>query len=155
MIRWIFIILVFSTVSFTVPGDGLALSADSLVELKSAGVSDATIELMIAERTVETAALSVAEIVALKKAGIGDKTLQAVIRAGSFLKGTGTIVYGRATRPIRLSSAEDIIAMHRAGFSDTVLEAVLTAVNPAAGDDRQRAFDLLEGMNIRVDLRGE
>ena len=155
MVRWIAITVIFVAASISVPGEGLSLSADAIIELKSAGVSDATIEVMIAEKTIETASLSVDEILALKKAGIGDKTLQAVIRAGSYMKAAEPIVYGRAIRPIRLSSVEDIITMHRAGFSDAVLEAVLTAVNPAADADRQRAFDLLERMNIRVDLRGE
>ena len=139
----------------SIPQAGSCLNAESIAQLKSAGVSDATIELIVAEKTIETAALSVSEIMALKKAGIGDKTLQAVIRAGSFLRGTDPIVYGRAIRPIRLSSVDDIIEMHQAGFSDAALEAVLTVVTPSADTDRERAFELLERMNIRVDFRGE
>lgn len=154
-LRWICILIIVGATCISASRTGFCLSAESIVELKAAGVSDATIQLIVKEKTIETAAFSVPEIIALKRAGIGDKTLQAAIRAGSFLQGTDSIVYGRAIRPIRLSSVEDIIALHKAGFSDAVLEAVLTVVNPAADIERQRAFELLERMNIRVDLRGE
>ena len=137
------------------PGNGLSISSEAIVQLKRAGLSDTTIQLIISERTIETAAFSVEELLALKKAGIGEKTLQAIIQSGSFLQGRDPIVYGRAVRPIRLSSVEDIIEMHRAGFSDTALQAVLEVANPSSESDRQRALDMLESMNIRVDFRGE
>lgn len=148
-------ISVFAMAGFAVPGSGLSLSTEAIVQLKQAGISDVTIQLIIAERTIETAAFSVEELLALKKAGIGEKTLQAIVRSGSFLQGREPIVYGRAIRPIRLSSVDDIIEMHRAGFSDAALEAVLAATNPTSDSERERALELLEGMAIRVDLRGE
>lgn len=155
IIRWILILFIVVITCISAPRGVLCLSVESIVDLKSAGVSDATIELIIAEKSIETAAFSVAEIIAMKNAGIGDRTLQAAIRAGSFLRRSDPIVYGRAIRPIRLSSVDDIIEMHREGFSDAVLEAVLTVVTPSADTERQRAFEMLERMNIRVHLRGE
>ena len=155
MKRHLFLILVLAVLCAIFVGEAFSLSAESIVQLKTAGISDATIELLISEKSVETAAFSVTDIVAMKKAGLSDTTIQAAIRAGSFLRGSDPIVYGRAIRPVRLSSVEDIIAFHEAGFSDEVLKAVLTVVNPTTESERERAFDLLEGMNIRVDLRGE
>ena len=155
MTRTILLMAMIAVASVGGSGNGFSLSADSIVQLKSAGVSDATIELMVAEKTIETAVFTVPEILTLKKAGVSDRTLQAAIRAGSFLKDRDPIVYGRAIRPIRLSSVEDIIEMHEAGFSDAALEAVLTVVNTSSETDRERALELLESMNIRVDLRGE
>ena len=138
-----------------VAGNGLSISSEAVLQLKQAGLSDRTIQLIIAERTIETAAFSVEELVALKRAGIGEKTLQAIVQSGSFLRGREPIVYGRGVRPIRLASVEDIIEMHRAGFSDAALQAVLEVANPSSESDRQRALDMLEGMHIRVDTRGE
>lgn len=132
-----------------------ALDADALRELKSAGVGDDTLAMIVSERVVETAAFSVAEIVALKKAGFGEKTLQSLIRAGSFLNGTEPIVYGRAVRPVRMASVEDIISLKAQGFSDEVIQAIIAVAGPSDQDERRRAFELLEGMNIRVDLRGD
>lgn len=149
----IFVTAVLALVYLAAPTAVWPLSSEAIVRLKSAGVGDATIELMIAERSVETAAFTVDEILAMKKAGIGEKTLQAVVRAGSFLQGTEPIVYGRAIRPLRLSGVDDIIEMHRAGFSDELLEAVIMAVSSGVDDDRRRALRLLESMHIRVDLR--
>ena len=155
MIRLILISVVLTMAGLVAPVKGLSLSTDAIVQLKQAGLSDATIQLIVAERTIETAAFSVADLVALKKAGIGEKTLQTIVQSGSFLQGREPIVYGRAIRPIRLSSVEDIIEMHRTGFSDAALEAVLAVANPNSEQERQRALELLEGMHIRVDLRDQ
>ena len=155
MNRLLVLTIVIGLTCLAVPGNGLSISSEAIVQLKQAGLSDATIQLIIAERTIETAAFSVDELLAMKKAGIGEKTLQAIIQSGSFLQGREPIVYGRAIRPIRLSSVDDIIEMHRAGFSDEALKAVLEVANPGSESDRQEALEMLEEMNIRVDLRGE
>jgi hypothetical protein len=42
------------------------LNSESIVRLKEAGLGDTTIQLMIREKTVETAAFSVQEIIDLK-----------------------------------------------------------------------------------------
>jgi hypothetical protein len=155
MIRFFAVLVLITAVGWVSPGNGWSIRSEDVVRLKKAGVSDTTVQLIIEERTIETAAFSIEELLAMKKAGIGEKTLQAVIQSGSYLRHRKPIVYGRAIRPIRLSSVEDIIEMHRAGFSDAALEAVLAATRPGSETERQSALDLLEEMDIRVDFRGE
>jgi hypothetical protein len=155
MIRFFTILALAATVGGVCTGNGWSISAEDVVRLKQAGISDATVQLIIVEKTIETAAFSIEELLAMKQAGIGEKTLRAIVRSGSQLRTREPIVYGRAVRPIRLSSVEDIIEMHRAGFSDAALEAVLAATNSGSESERQSALDLLEEMDIRIDFRGE
>jgi hypothetical protein len=155
MIRSLAILVLAVMMGWACTANGWSISSADVVRLKQAGVSDTTVQLIIAERTIETAAFSIEELLAMKKAGIGEKTLQAIIQSGSYLRHREPVVYGRAIRPIRLSSVEDIIEMHRAGFSDAALEAVLAATRPGSEAERQSALELLEGMDIRVDFRGE
>lgn len=134
--------------------NAFSLDGKSIVRLKRAGVSDQTIELMVSERTIETAAFSVKEIVAMKSAGIGEETLQTLIREGSFLKDREPIVYGKELRSLRLSTAADIIELKRAGVSDEVLRAIVAVSRCDADIDRQEALQQLAEMGIWVDLRG-
>ena len=131
-----------------------ALDGASLVRLKRAGVSDATIEVLVRERAIETAAFSVEEIVAMKAAGMGEKALQAVVAAGSFMKDREPVVYGNAMKPLTLSSPADLIAMKQAGVSDEVLQAI-ALVSRGGGDafERQQALEILRNSGIWVDLR--
>ena len=131
-----------------------ALDGASLVRLKRAGVSDATIEVLVRERAVETAAFSVEEIIAMKAAGMGDKALQAVITAGSFMKDREPVVYGNEMKPLTLSSPSDLIALKQAGVSDEVLQAIALA-SRGGGDafERQQALEILRNSGIWVDLR--
>ncbi|MDX1707172.1 MAG: hypothetical protein R3274_01155 [Desulfobacterales bacterium] len=129
------------------------LKSDSIVRLKKAGVSDATIQLMVREKVVETAAFSVDEIIDMKKAGLSEKTIQMVIQEGSFLKDTAPIIYGKDVRSIEFTTADDIIALKKAGISNEVLQAIITVVGRSTDRDRQDAYRLLEDMEIRVDLR--
>jgi hypothetical protein len=124
------------------------------VRLKEAGLSDATIQLMIREKTVETAAFSVQEIIDLKNAGLSEKTIQMVIQEGSFLKDTAPIVYGKDIRSIEFATARDIIELKKAGISDEVIQAIIHVVGESVDSQRQQAYDLLKQMEIRVDLRG-
>ncbi|MCK4986803.1 MAG: hypothetical protein KAS40_14840, partial [Desulfobacterales bacterium] len=70
------------------------LNSESIVRLKEAGVSDTTIQIMVREKVVETAAFSVQEIIDMKNAGLSEKTIRMVIQEGSFLKDTAPIIYG-------------------------------------------------------------
>ncbi|MBT8332072.1 MAG: hypothetical protein KJP06_07050 [Deltaproteobacteria bacterium] len=129
------------------------LKSADIVRLKKVGISDATIQLMVREKVVETAAFSVQEIVDLKKAGLSEKTIQMVIREGSFLKDTAPIIYGKDVRSIEFTTANDIIALKNAGVSNEVIQAIITVVGESTDTDRRDAYRLLEDMQIRVDLR--
>ena len=130
------------------------LNSESIVRLKSAGVSDETIQVMIREKVVETAAFSVQEIIDMKKAGISEKTIQMVIEEGSFLKDTAPVIYGKDVRSIEFTTAQDIIELKKAGLSDEVIQAIIYVVGESSDAQRKDAYDLLRDMEIRVDLRG-
>ncbi|MGD9174912.1 MAG: hypothetical protein PVF29_12165 [Desulfobacterales bacterium] len=129
------------------------LRSEDIVRLKKVGISDTTIQLMVREKVVETAAFSVQEIIDLKKAGLSEKTIQMVIREGSFLKDTAPIIYGKDVRSIEFTTADDIIALMNAGVSNEVIQAIITVVGESTDTDRRDAYRLLENMEIRVDLR--
>ena len=63
-----------------------ALSGSDIVELKKAGISDETIQIIAEEKIIETAAFSVDDIVKMKQAGLGEETLRMLIRESSFLR---------------------------------------------------------------------
>lgn len=136
----------------TLPISGL--NSESIVRLKEAGVSDSTIQMMVREKVLETAAFSVQEIIDMKKAGISEKTIQMVIKEGSFLKDTAPIIYGKDVRSIEFTTARDVIELKKAGISDEVIQAILYVVGESTDSQRKNAYDLLEDMEIRVDLRG-
>jgi hypothetical protein len=129
------------------------LNSESIVRLKEAGVSDTTIQMMVREKVVETAAFSVQEIIDMKKAGLSEQTIQMVIQEGSFLKDTAPIIYGKDVRSIEFTTADDIIALKNAGVSNDVIQAIITVVGDSTDTDRRDAYRLLEDMEIRVDLR--
>jgi hypothetical protein len=130
------------------------LNSESIVRLKEAGLSGATIQLMIREKTVETAAFSVQEIIDLKKAGLSEKTIQMLLQEASFLKDTAPIVYGNNVRSIEFSTAQDIIELKKAGISDEIIQAIIQVASESTDSERQQAYDLLKKMKIRVELRG-
>ena len=129
------------------------LNSESIVRLKEAGVSDRTIQVMVGEKVVETAAFSVQEIIDMKKAGLSEKTIQMVIREGSFLKDTAPVIYGKDVRSIEFTTAQDIIELKKAGISDEVIQAIIYVVGDSSDSQRQDAWELLRDMEIRVDLR--
>ena len=139
--------------SFIIAQSIFGLKGDSIVRLKKAGVSDATIQLMVREKVVETAAFSVQEIINMKKAGLSEKTIQMVIQEGSFLKDTAPIIYGKDVQSIEFTTTDDIIALKNAGVSNEVIQAIITVVGESTDTDRRDAYRLLENMQIRVDLR--
>jgi hypothetical protein len=130
------------------------LNSESIVRLKKAGVGDATIQIMVREKVVETAAFSVQEIIDMKKAGLSEKTIQMVIQEGSFLKDTAPIVYGKDVRSVEFTTAQDIIDLKKAGISDEVIQAILYVVGESTDSQRKKAYELLEDMEIWIDLRG-
>ena len=130
-----------------------ALSGKGVVKLKKAGVSDQTIQVIVQEKVVETAAFSVDDIVAMKKAGVGETTLQMLLKEGSFLKNSEPIVYGRKTRSIRFTTARDVIELKQAGLSDEVIQAIIAVTGERYYSQQEEAFDLLRGMGIVVDTR--
>jgi hypothetical protein len=134
-------------------GGSWALDGKSVARLKKAGVSDRTLELMVRERTVETAAFTVDEIIAMKTAGIGEDALQTLISEGSFLKDREPVIYGNDLRSIRLTTAADIIALKKAGVSDEVLRAIVSASRPNSDLDREEAMQLLRDTGIWVEQR--
>lgn len=133
---------------------GFGLDGQNIVRLKKAGVSDQTIQVIVREKVIETAAFSVDEIIAIKKAGVGDKTLQMLITDGSFLKDREPIVYGEKMRSIRYTSPLDIIELKQAGLSDEVIKAIVTVSSDRYRADQENAFRLLESMGLRIHLRG-
>ena len=149
--RFAFLVL---AIALAVLPAAYALDGPSIVRLKRAGVSDATIEVLVRERAIETAAFSVDEVIALKAAGMGDKALQAVVVAGSFMRDREPVVYGNEMKPLALSSPADLIALKQAGVSDEVLQAI-ALVSRGGGEafERQQALEILRNSGIWVDLR--
>ncbi|UCF93823.1 MAG: hypothetical protein JSW39_06595 [Desulfobacterales bacterium] len=133
---------------------GLALKSQSIIQLKKAGLSDATIQLMMETKSVETAAFSVEDILNFCKAGLRETTIQMLIKAGSFLKDRAPIIYGKDIRSFRFTTAQDIIELKKAGLGDDAIEAIIAVAGDAEDANRQEALDLLEHLNLRIDWRG-
>lgn len=129
-----------------------ALDAQSLARLKRAGVEDATIEAMVQERSVETAAFTVEDILAMKTAGIGESTLRTLIREGSFLKDRAPVVYGGELRSIRLTTPDDIIRLKQAGVGDEALQAIVAVSRRGADIEREQALRRLQEMGVWVQV---
>jgi predicted metal-binding transcription factor (methanogenesis marker protein 9) len=130
-----------------------SLSGQNVVELKKAGVSDQTIQVITQEKVIETAAFSIDDIVAMKKAGVGEETLREIIKDGSFLKNSEPVVYGRSTQSVRNISPEEVINLKKNGVSDEVIQSVIEASKSDDQQDRERAWQMLENMSLRIDTR--
>ena len=129
------------------------MKTEDILRLKKAGLEDETIRLLIREKTIETGAFTTVEILAFKKAGLKDETIRLLIKENSFLKDREPVVYGRDVRPIKLTSAEDIIRLKKAGVSDEIIKAIVTVVNSQNADEQEKAWQMLEGLEIRIDKR--
>lgn len=147
--RFLWILWLPAMLAAAVPACGL--DGKSIARLKQAGVSNTTLELIVKERTIETAAFTVDEILALKAAGIGEAALQALIREGSFMKDREPVVYGRELDSLRLATVEDIVRLKKAGMSDEVLQAIVAASRRDADVERDRALNLLREMGVWVE----
>jgi hypothetical protein len=143
-------ILLFLLLVFVLARSGATVTAKDLVELKKAGVSDRTIQLIVKEKVVETAALSVDEIVNMKKMGVNEKTLQILIKECSFLNNSEPVIYGMETQSIRNISAQDIINLKNNGVSDSVIQSIIAATKSNDELDRERAWQMLENLNLRI-----
>jgi hypothetical protein len=130
-----------------------ALSGQNVVALKKAGVSDQTIQVITQEKVIETAAFSIEDIVAMKKAGVGEETIQMIIKDGSFLNNSEPIVYGRSTQSVRNISPEEVINLKKNGVSDAVIQSVIEASKSDDQQERERAWRMLENMQLRVHVR--
>lgn len=135
-----------------VPPPASALDAQSIARLKKAGIEDATIEVMVQERTIETAAFTVEDIIAMRRAGVGEPALQTLIREGSFLKDREPVVYGGELRSIRLATLNDIIRLKQAGVSDEVLQAIVAASRRGSDVEREQALRRLQEAGIWVEV---
>ena len=151
--RFIIFLCALSVMIFLLVPSGLSLSGKGIVQLKKAGVSDRTIEIIAKEKVIETAAFSIDEIVAMKKAGLGERTLQMLVKESSFLRKSGPLVYGKNTRPIRLTTARDVIELKKTGLSDEVIQAIIAVTGERYYSQHEEALGLLRGMGIVVDTR--
>ena len=132
---------------------GFSLDGKHIVQMKRAGVSDQTIQLIIKEKVIEPAAFSVQDIVEMKKAGLGEKALQMLINESTFLKNKAPIVYGKDIKSTRFTTAQDVIELKKAGLSDEVIQAIVAVCGERYYSEREEALDFLKNMNIRVNLR--
>jgi hypothetical protein len=126
------------------------VTGKDIFKLKKAGVSDKTIQLIVKERVIETAAFSVDDIVNMKKAGVTEKTLRILIKEGSFPANSEPIVYGRETQSIRYISVQDVINLKNHGVSDRIIQSVIEATKSGDEKDRERAWRMLENMDLRI-----
>jgi len=132
----------------------VAVTSKDIVELKKAGVSDKTIQIIVKERVVETAAFSVEDIVSMKKAGVSEKTLQIIIKEGSFPTNSEPIVYGEKTRSLRHISPQDVINLKKNGINDRVIQSIIEAGCSGDEKDRERAWRMLDNMDLRIYMPG-
>ncbi len=145
-------ILIIMLVSVLCPGPATAMPVQAMVDLKKAGLSDATIELAARERVLETVAFTVAELIQLKQAGFEELTIQLLIQERSFMRRPPKIVYGRQVKPLRLSSVDDIIALKQSGMSEEVIQAVIRVAGERKDEDYYRSWQMLENMDLEVDV---
>jgi non-ribosomal peptide synthetase component E (peptide arylation enzyme) len=131
----------------------LAMPVHSMVALKKAGLSDATIEMAASEKVIETAAFSVDELIQLKQAGFEERTIQVLIRERSFMRRPSKIVYGRQVKPLKLSSVDDVIALKQSGMSDDIIQAIVRVAGERRDEDYDRAWQMLENMDLEVQVR--
>ena len=140
---------------FILANPAWSLSGQNVVELKKAGVSDQTIQVIAKEKVIETAAFSIDDIVDMKKAGVSEETLRVIIKDGSRLKNSEPVVYGRSTQTVRDISPEEIINLKNSGVSDEVIQSVIKAGKSDDQQDRERAWRMLENMRLRIIPRGQ
>ena len=130
-----------------------SLSGQNVADLKKAGVSDQTIQVVAQEKVIETAAFSVDDIVKMKKAGVGEETMRVILKEGSHLKNADPVVYGRSTQTVRNISPEEIINLKKNGVSDEVIQSVVKASRSDDQQERERAWRMLENMRLGIITR--
>ena len=135
---------------FIIAHPGATVTSKDIFKLKKAGVSDKTIQFIVKEKVIETAAFSVNDIVNMKKAGVTEKTLRILIKENSFMANSETIVYGRKTQSIRYISAQDVINLKNNGISDSIIQSIIEVTKSGDEKDRERAWRMLENMDLRI-----
>ena len=129
---------------------GGTATGNDIAKLKKAGLGNRTIQLIVQEKVIETAAFSVDDFVNMKNAGVSDKTLQILIKEASFLNNSEPIVYGRQTQSLRHITVQDVIHLKNNGVSDSVIQSVIEATTTGDERDRERAWRMLEHMQLRI-----
>ena len=130
-----------------------AMSSTALVALKQAGYSDQVIQAVAREKVIETAAFTVEELIALKDAGMTDQTVEILVTERSFMRQAKPIIYGRAVKPVNMSSIQDLIELKQSGMSDDVIQAIVVASSQRRGEDYDRAWEMLNRMGLEVKIR--
>ncbi|MGD9291122.1 MAG: hypothetical protein PVG74_26120 [Desulfobacterales bacterium] len=143
-------LLFLAFIIFVTAHPGVTATGNEIAKLKKAGLGDKTIQLIVQEKVIETALFSTEDFVNMKKAGVSDKTLQALIEKGSFLTNSAPIVYGRQTQSVRQITVQDVINLKINGVSDSVIQAVIEATTASDVKDRERAWRMLEHMQLRI-----
>ncbi len=144
--------LICMVVLFSWYGTVLAMPSKALVALKQAGIGDQVIQAVAREKVIETAAFTVEELIQLKQAGMTDATLEVLVTERSFMRKAEPIVYGRAVKPLNLSSVQDLIELKQSGMSDEVIQAVIIASSERRDEDYYRAWDMLNRMGIEIEV---
>jgi hypothetical protein len=114
-----------------------AMNGDQIIRLKQAGVSDETLQLMIEEKSIETASLTVDEVLDMKAAGIEEETLQTLIKSLSFMHNNQKKVYEVKPKGLQVGSTGDLLALKEAGFSEETIRAIITVTSV---DKNQQAY---------------
>jgi len=151
MFRWTQTVIILFVCLVVSIDTGFCLTGAEIVQLKEAGVSDATIQVLVREKIVETRAFTVQEIIDMKKSGIGEETLQVLLEEASFLKQEKNVVYGDKTRPLNLTTVEDLKELKAAGMSDDILKALIIYSSRDSSDlERERSHAFLKEMGVVV-----
>ena len=150
MNRKLLTILVSLFFVFVLARPGATVTGKDIVELKKAGVSDQSLQLIVKEKVLETAAFSVDDIVNMKKAGVSEKTLRVLIKQGSFMGNAKPIVYGSSTQSNRHMSPQDVINLKNKGISDNVIQSMIEGSKSADDKERERAWRMLDNMDLRI-----
>ncbi len=150
MNRFVPAILYFLFFTFILAHPGATVTGKDIIRLKKVGVSDKTIQLILKEKVIETAAFSVDDIVNMKKAGVTEETLRILIKEGSFLSNTEPVVHGRETQSIRHISAQDVINLKNNGVSDSIVQSVIEGIKSSDEKARERAWRMLVNMRLRI-----
>jgi hypothetical protein len=136
-------------------GTSWGISSEDILRLNKAGIGSETIGIIIREKIIETCAFSVQDLIDLKtKAKLSDKTMQVLITEGSFLKDRSPVVYGQDVKPVSLTTVADIIELKRSGISDDIIQSIIISRSGSRNEsDRNKAWQMLNGMGIVVDTR--
>lgn len=130
-----------------------AMPSTALVALKQAGFSDQVIQAVAREKVIETAAFTVEELIQLKQAGMTDETVEVLVTERSFMRQAQPIIYGKALKPLNMSSVQDLIELKQSGMSDDVIQALVVASSQRRGEDYDRAWDMLNRMGVEIRVR--